>query len=157
MQPVIAKHTRPLSASRIGGFTLIEALVALAVLSIGLLGVAGLQMAGLSANYSAAARTQASYLAYDILDRMRANRNDALAAPSLYKINLGATPSGTGQAALDLVAWKAAVKAALLQGDGAVDVTAGVATVTIQWNDAHGKDPAATADATLTFVTKTQL
>ena len=157
MHSLIARRIRPVSGSRVDGFTLIEALVALIVLSIGLLGVAGLQMAGLTANYSAAARTQASYLAYDILDRMRANRNDALASPSLYATTIGATPTGTSQAALDLVAWKAALSGALIQGDGAIDVTAGVATVTIQWNDAHGKDATATADSTMTFVTKTQL
>jgi type IV pilus assembly protein PilV len=55
------------------GFTLVEILIALLVLSIGLLGLAGLQTAGLRANHSANLRTQATLLAYDMTDRMRAN------------------------------------------------------------------------------------
>ncbi len=57
------------------GFTLVEALVALLAPSIGLLGVAGLQLSGLRNNLSAAWRSQATYLSYDIIDRMRANRD----------------------------------------------------------------------------------
>lgn len=55
------------------GFTLIEVLVALLVLSIGLLGLAALQITSLQFNTDSYARTQATLLAYDILDRMRAN------------------------------------------------------------------------------------
>lgn len=55
------------------GFTLLEVLVAVVVLSIGLLGLAGLQATGLSQNNSAYQRTQATLLAYDMLDRLRAN------------------------------------------------------------------------------------
>ena len=55
------------------GFTLLEVLVAVVVLSIGLLGLAGLQASGLAQNNNAYQRTQATLLAYDMLDRMRAN------------------------------------------------------------------------------------
>lgn len=55
------------------GFTLIEVLVALLVLSIGLLGLAALQNTALQFNTDSYQRTQATLLAYDILDRMRAN------------------------------------------------------------------------------------
>lgn len=55
------------------GFTLIEVLIALVVLSIGLLGLAGLQTVGLRNNHSAYLRSQATLMAYDIADRMRAN------------------------------------------------------------------------------------
>ncbi len=56
------------------GFSLIEVLVALFVLSIGLLGLAMLQAQGMKFNSDAYFRTQATILAYDIIDRMRANR-----------------------------------------------------------------------------------
>lgn len=56
------------------GFTLLEVLVAVLVLSIGLLGIAGLQVTGLRFNHSAYMRTQATLLAYELADRMRANR-----------------------------------------------------------------------------------
>ena len=55
------------------GFTLTEVLVTLVVLGIGLLGLAGLQARSLQHNNNAYQRTQATFLAYDILDRMRAN------------------------------------------------------------------------------------
>lgn len=55
------------------GFSLIEVLVALLVLSIGLLGLAALQTTSLKYNTESYLRTQATYLAYDIMDRMRAN------------------------------------------------------------------------------------
>ena len=55
------------------GFTLIEVLVAMLVLAVGLLGLAGLQATSLRNNQSAYNRSQATQLAYDIADRMRAN------------------------------------------------------------------------------------
>jgi type IV pilus assembly protein PilV len=55
------------------GLTLLEVLIALLVLSIGLLGIAGLQLTGLRENQNAHFRTQAVYLANDMADRMRAN------------------------------------------------------------------------------------
>ncbi len=54
------------------GFTLIEVLVAVVVLSIGLLGLAGLQTTGLRNNQSAYYASQAAIYANDIFERMRA-------------------------------------------------------------------------------------
>ncbi len=56
------------------GFSLIEILVSLVVLSIGLMGLAGLQIAGLKGTNDAHYRTQASLLMMDLADRMRANQ-----------------------------------------------------------------------------------
>lgn len=55
------------------GFTLLEVLIAIVVLSIGLLGLAGLQAAGLRNNTSAYMRTIATQQVHDMADRMRAN------------------------------------------------------------------------------------
>jgi type IV pilus assembly protein PilV len=66
------KHSR--------GFTLIEVLVAVLVLSVGLLGLAGLQATSLRSNHSAYLRTQALILTYDLIDRMRANRDVAVSS-----------------------------------------------------------------------------
>jgi type IV pilus assembly protein PilV len=52
---------------------MIEALVSLLVLSIGLMGLAFLQGQGMRFNSDAYLRTQATVLAYEIIDRMRAN------------------------------------------------------------------------------------
>ncbi len=55
------------------GFTLLEVLISLLILSFGLLGLAGLQAHSLRNNHSAYLRSQASLLAYDMSDRIRAN------------------------------------------------------------------------------------
>ena len=66
------KHNTTCKA--LSGFTLIEMLVALLVLSFGLLGLAMLQAAGQKFNSDSYMRSQATILAYDIIDRMRANK-----------------------------------------------------------------------------------
>lgn len=55
------------------GFSLIEVLVALFVLSVGLLGTAQLQIVSLRYGNESFQRSQAVALAYDMADRMRAN------------------------------------------------------------------------------------
>lgn len=61
------------SPRRVNGFTLIEVLVTIIVLAIGILGLAGLQIAGMRSNHSAYLRTQAVLAASDLSDRMRLN------------------------------------------------------------------------------------
>lgn len=73
--------------AREAGFSLLEVLVAVLVLSIGLLGLAGLQIAGVRANDSARLRTTATLAAYDVADRVRAD-------PSAF-FPLGQASSGT--------------------------------------------------------------
>lgn len=58
---------------RESGMSLIEVLVALLILSIGLLGIAGLQLNSLRANTGSYWQSQATWLAYDMSDRIRAN------------------------------------------------------------------------------------
>ena len=59
--------------NRQSGFSLIEVLISIVIASIGLLGLAGMQATGLKNNHSAYQRSQATVLAYDLADRMRAN------------------------------------------------------------------------------------
>ena len=119
------------------GFTLLEVLVAIVVLSIGLLGLAGLMASSLKNSHSAYQRTQATWLAYDALDRMRANRQVALAGG--YNLALGAAPGGSDLAATDLGEWDAALTNTLPAGDGSIAVAAGGAVkVIVQWNDTRG-------------------
>lgn len=120
------------------GTTLIETLVALLVLSIGLLGVAGLQLTSLQNNRGAHFRSQAQVMSYDIADRMRANRDIALKGG--YTIAIGATATGTGVAVVDLNDWKAALAVALPGGDGQVETIPGtpMIRITVQWTDTIG-------------------
>lgn len=62
---------------------MIEVLVAIMILSVGLLGLAGLQSAGLTHNQSANSRSSASMLAYGLLDSMRANKVVAEGVPTI--------------------------------------------------------------------------
>ncbi len=120
------------------GTTLIETLVALLVLSIGLLGVAALQMTSLRNNRGAHLRSQAQVMAYDITDRMRANRQNAL--DGLYNVALGSTPAVGTLPNTDLARWKAAMTAALPSGDGSVAIIGNVVLITITWTDSLGAE-----------------
>jgi type IV pilus assembly protein PilV len=149
-------------ASKAGGFTLVETLVALVVLCIGLLGVAALQLMSLRSNHGSAMRTQATFLAYDIVDRMRANRTAALAGN--YNVALGTTPAGGTVAGNDLVAWKQNIARTLPAvdnagtpefADGAVQQAGDIFTVTIRWNDVD--DTGAAGRTPVQFQMQTQL
>ncbi len=61
------------------GFTLVEAMVALVVLSVGMLGIAAMYGQGLTAGRTADQRTRAVNLVADMADRIRANRLGAAA------------------------------------------------------------------------------
>lgn len=118
------------------GTTLIETLVALVVLSVGLLGIAALQMTSLRNNRGAHLRSQAQVLAYDIADRMRANRNAALA--DAYLTALTAPAGGTGMVLTDMQEWKATLAAALPAGQGEITRVGNMFRIRIQWTDTLG-------------------
>ena len=63
----------PSFASAQRGVSLLEVMVAVFVLAVGVLGVAGLEVASKRGNYESVQRTTATYLAQDLLERMRAN------------------------------------------------------------------------------------
>jgi len=128
------------------GATLVEVLVALLVLSIGLLGVAALQVSALQTNQGAHVRSQASVLAYDIADRMRANRAVALAGG--YNVLYTVTPSGGALNELDLQNWKAALTNTLPTGQGEISLVGSIALIRVRWTDKSG---------TQVFETRTQI
>ena len=117
------------------GFSLIEVLVALLVLSIGLLGLAALQVQGLRFNHDALIRTQATNLAYDIVDRMRANRAN-VAAYTAADPGGACDPLAAG-AAMDLTCWYDDLAATLPGGDGVIadNATANFFDITVRWVD----------------------
>lgn len=128
------------------GTTLIEVLVALVVLSVGLLGIAALQMTSLRNNRGAHMRSQAQVLAYDIADRMRANREVALA--NAYVITMTGTPAGTGLVLTDLQEWKNTLAMVLPGGNGEIVRVGEMFRITIQWTDTLGLQ---------TFATRTRI
>ena len=115
------------------GAGLIEILIAVVLLSIGLLGLASLQVLSLQHSSSAALRTEAVGQSYDLLDRMRANRAQAIGGR--YNLAFGDAPGAADLAATDLASWKAALDAALPDGDGQVFVEAQVVTITVRWQE----------------------
>ena len=126
---------------RQSGFTLLEVMIAVLVLSIGLLGLAGLMASSIRNAHSAYQRTQATWLAYDLIDRMRVNRGAAIASTNNYNILMGAaTSSSTGLAGTDVTGWKTAIANTLPAGDGSVTVVplTRVVNVIVQWNDSRG-------------------
>ncbi|MDZ7748189.1 MAG: type IV pilus modification protein PilV [Halofilum sp. (in: g-proteobacteria)] len=120
-----------MSRRRQQGFTLVEVLVAALVLGIGLLGVAGLQSVALSMNQGAYLRSQATVLARDMADRMRANPRgvgaDAYnmsgagsAAENTACVTAGTGCTSTAMAAHDLYTWNQLLAARLPSGEGHV-------------------------------------
>lgn len=118
----------PARRPRRQGIALMEAMIAILVLSIGALGYAALQIKGLSASSSSMWRSKASNLAYDMADRIRANRAGAVAGA--YN-NLGApqvvTDCGAAtdclparMAQLDHAQWNATLANELAGGSGVV-------------------------------------
>ena len=151
------------------GFTLLEMLIAVVVLSIGLLGLAGLQATSLRLNQEALMRSQEAHLAYDMIDRMRSNMPGVNAGnydlPTLPTATDTDCTSYTGTAtgctvaamsAQDYFEWNAVLTAALPAGEGVVcidstpqdgtdsaspdcDATGNLFAVKLWWD--HDRDP----------------
>ena len=123
---------------QIGGFTLIEVLVALLVTSIGLLGVAALQMSGLQNNHSANLRSQASLYSYEIIDSMRANRDNATDYEKDFG-DLGDPEPGNGSTPVeqDLNDWVANLRDQFPEGEARIQTgpNGDTVTVSIRWLD----------------------
>lgn len=138
--------TQKSSARRESGFTLIEAMVALVVLSVGMIGVAALHGQGLSAGRTAQFRSVAINLGADMADRIRVNRLGG-ASYQGPAANNNCDPTGGGgvnctpaqMAAHDLFVWDQQLAAALPNGVGGVVFNAGTTpptyTITVQWDE----------------------
>lgn len=120
------------------GTTLIEVLIAVVILAVGLLGMAGLQATSVRTNQGAYYRSQASILANDMADRMRANRDRALAGD--YKMSDFPSSSSSNdvtgsRAAKDRAEWLNRLAESLPDGTGKVALDADVFTISVRWND----------------------
>jgi type IV pilus assembly protein PilV len=133
---------------RQAGFTLLEILITIVILSIGLLGIAGMQATGLRNNHSAYTKTQAANLAMDMADRIRANP-DARADYAGFDTNDAAIPENPGcissdngcppaqLATYDKYEWSrpltAENKPLLPEGRGVITQNGDEFTITILW------------------------
>jgi type IV pilus assembly protein PilV len=141
---------RGIPVTRGSGFTLVEVLVSLVILSVGLLGIAGMITTALRTNDGAYQRTEANIMAYSILDRMRGNRSSATQTgydTAIGTVNkpspscLGPTAACTPpqMASWDIYEWKQELTANLPSGDGSITTALdanGVidVTITVQWD-----------------------
>ena len=130
-----------------------EVLVSLVVLSMGLLGISKLILLTARSNDSAYLRSQATELAYMILDDMRANRQTAVAHG--YDTSMTAVPTASGScfgtacsptalASYDIYTWKRRLAVssggALPLGQGSITTrtttpATTTAVVIVQWDD----------------------
>jgi len=120
------------------GFTLIEVLITIIVLAIGLLGMAALQSTGLRNNNSAYMRSQATVLAYDMADRIRANPKATYTGAGAQDNNCKTLTGCTSaqMAKNDIYEWNQQIAKILPLGVGAVTVSVNnVFTIDIQWHD----------------------
>lgn len=150
------------SPRRMAGFNLIEVMIAVVLLSLGLLGMALLQTTALRTGQSSSERTVATMLAYQILDMVRTNRVQAASYNLIRAADFDAAGEGrTGICAAgadppspqwqaDRDAWVCAARRALPDATGSVTVTGAVnavagptptpaasgrITVRLQWTD----------------------
>jgi len=140
------------------GLSLIEVMIALTIFSFGLLALAALMASGLKYNTSALHRSYATSQAYDMADRMRANRKglvdrvyNTLSASSTVP-DCGVFGSDSvikcdpGQMAhYDVSDWNNANARLLPEGTGTVSLKSrnpDIYTITISWNDDRDPDTA---------------
>jgi type IV pilus assembly protein PilV len=140
------------------GLSLIEVMIALAVFSFGLLALAALMASGLKYNTNALHRSYATSQAYDMADRIRANR---LGLELGYYDNLGdssddqdcvrfesESESEIGpeeRAQYDARQWNNDNACLLPEGTGTVSLKSSdsdIYTITVSWNDDRDPDTA---------------
>lgn len=136
------------------GVGMVEVLIALLVLSIGILGLAQLQGVATRQTYNGYLRSRATFLAYDIADRIRSNQAQAQA----YSISLSDTaPAGNDRARTDLRRWLETLSHQLPLGDGAIARNGDIYTISIQYStpDSHADDNKHAANvASISFQTR---
>jgi type IV pilus assembly protein PilV len=147
------------------GVSMIEVLISIVILSVGLLGVAGIQARMQVAEIEAYQRTQAIVLLQDMVDRINSNRKDIASYVTATPVGTGSALNCAGPASIaqtDLCDWNAALQGAAETGvDGNVGAMTGArgcienpvavmpreVVVTVAW---QGLVATAAPDATVT-------
>lgn len=120
------------------GVSLLEVMITTVIITVALLGLAGLQTTSINFNQSAYHRSQASFLISDMMDRIRANTGvNANLYASATPVQTAACLTLAGCTPIqmvghDLFEWQQAITTALPNG-GAGTITAN--QITISWTD----------------------
>ena len=135
---------------KLQGFSLVEVLIALIIMSVGMLGIAGLYVQSMQAGRTSMLRHHAVTLAGDVADRIRANptAGAAYTAASGTDHNCippaGANCNAAQMAANDIFIWQAQAASFLpvfSDGTQQVEITYNAATVpptytiVVQWDE----------------------
>ena len=147
---VSALRDRSVHGPSAAGVTLIEVMVALIILTVGLLGVTALHGLGVKYGNRSYFRSQAVNQAYDILDRMRAN--PAGVATGQYMQSPSPTETGSNClhspcsisdfTSYDLVEWNTANNSLLPSGSGFVTTDGPTVSVVVSWQESgHSGKP----------------
>lgn len=141
------------------GLTLIESMIALLVISVGLLGIAALQITSMKQNSSALNHSQAVWIGYNMADRIRANNTqfggyaDIDTADDYEQDCMTSACNSVQLVTSDAADWKAEVQN-LPGGRGIITGDATQLVVTVMWDDegtgATGTDCGADSDVDLT-------
>lgn len=134
------------------GFTLLEAVVSLLVLSIGMLGIGALFFDGLKSGRTAVYRTTAVYLAADMADRIRSNPSGGLAYADAGSDNVCQNVNNSCSAAEiaqeDKLNWETDISEHLPpDADGTITVGLGaggattIYTIDLSWPEAGFPEP----------------
>lgn len=151
---------------RQGGFSMIELLVAVLVMGIGVLGITGLQMVSLQNNRGALLRSEAVMLAYDMMDRIRANPAGTPAGSDYGGVTIGSGPPGSVDCnaaacsaaemrTFDQAVWKCALGSYIEVTDCTTFQTNGVLPAPSEQPGLPNGDGSISADATTGLITIT--
>jgi len=139
--------------ARQAGFSLIEVLIALIIMSVGMLGIAGLYVQSLQAGRTSMFRHQAVSLAGDVADRIRANPSAGIAyadptGANNNCVNANVDCDVVGMAMHDIFLWKQQAGNSLpgnfATGGGDVQVqfddtvVPPLYTITVIWDEPRG-------------------
>ena len=135
MQRNIGAHVYAAVIEKNSGFTLIEIVVAVLILAIGILGVAGMQSVGIRESQNTYFRSQANLLAADMAGKMRANAIEAKKGDDSVYLEEAAGSGGAcstdctsiAVAATDRQTWEEAIASSGLPNAGqAVNFVGGI-------------------------------
>lgn len=125
---------------RQSGFSLVEVLVAMLIVSIGLLGIVALQSLALTNTGSSMERSQAVIQTYSYLEFLRANREQAII--SSLDIPLTCDPENLPESQVEQRRWITQLHATLgPESCGQVEcLGGGKCSITVQWDDSRAAE-----------------